>query len=84
MAYTSYINSNFDLNQPNDILPLILGGDSEDGTAQLSMACIYVVVGLALVSMTINLLQETVRNKAVELAMDLGIIDDPSLTEDDE
>ena len=61
-----------------------LGANSEDGTAQLSMACLYVVVGLALVSMAINLMQDTIRNKVIELAMDLGIIDDPSLDEDED
>ena len=58
--------------------------NSEDGNAQLSMACLYVVVGLALVSMAINLMQDTIRNKVIELAMDLGIIDDPSLDEDED
>ena len=48
------------------------------------MACLYVVVGLALVSMAINLMQDTIRNKVIELAMDLGIIDDPSLDEDED
>ena len=60
----------------------VLSGDSEDGNAQLAIACLYLVIGLAILSMAINLMQETVKQKCINLAIDLGILDDPNLTED--
>jgi hypothetical protein len=42
----------------------------------LIIACIYVLMGLAVVAMSINLVQEEVIRKLRKLAMDLGIIDD--------
>ena len=61
----------------------VLGTEgSEDGNAQLAIACLYLVIGLAILSMVVNLLQETVRGKCIELAIELGILDDPNLTED--
>ena len=60
----------------------VLGSDSEDGNAQLAIACLYLVIGLAILSMAINLMQETVKTKCINLAIDLGILDDPTLTED--
>ena len=49
---------------------------------KLAIACLYLVIGLAILSMAINLMQETVKQKCINLAIDLGILDDPNLTED--
>lgn len=58
-------------------------GDAEDGHAKLIMACIYLLMGMAIFSMALNLLADTVKDKCRELAIDLGILDDPSLVDSD-
>ena len=58
-----------------------LQGD-EGGQAKLIIACIYLLMGLAILSMAINLMQDTIRDKVIELAIELGVLDDPNLDED--
>jgi hypothetical protein len=48
---------------------------SENGQGMLVLVCVYVLMGLAVVAMSINLVQEEIMNKFRELAKDLGIID---------
>lgn len=59
-------------------------GAGQDGHAKLVLACIYLVMGLAFISMSINLMQDTIRGKVIELAIELGIIDDPNLAEEED
>lgn len=54
----------------------VLNADSEQGQAKLIIACIYVLMGLAVVAMSINLVQEEIIGKFRQLAKDMGIIDD--------
>ena len=54
----------------------VLNDSSQHGQAKLILACIYVLVGLAFVSMTINLVQEEIVDKFRQLARDIGILDD--------
>ena len=54
----------------------VLNDDSEHGQAKLIIACIYVLMGLAVVAMSINLVQEEIIGKFRQLAKDMGIIDD--------
>ncbi len=61
---------------------VLSGGD--DGHTKLVMACVYLVMGLAVISMAINLMQDTIRGKVIELAIELGILDDPNLAEDED
>ena len=60
----------------------ILNADSQNGQAKLLLAVIYVLMGLAVVAMTINLVQEEIIEKFRQLAIDIGIIDDDEETED--
>ena len=60
----------------------ILNADSQDGQAKLLLAVIYVLMGLAVVAMTINLVQEEIIEKFRQLAIDIGIIDDDEDTEE--
>ena len=62
----------------------VLSVESEDGNAQLTIACIYLVIGLAILSMAFNLMGDTIRGKVIELAIELGIIDDPNMVEDED
>ena len=54
---------------------------SDDGNAKLIIACIYLLMGMAIFSMAINLMADTVKDKIKELAIELGILDDPSLAD---
>eukprot|EP00094_Tigriopus_californicus_P002496 TCALIF_02413-PA protein Name:"Similar to twk-18 TWiK family of potassium channels protein 18 (Caenorhabditis elegans)" AED:0.23 eAED:0.23 QI:0/0.33/0/0.5/1/1/4/0/893 len=54
----------------------VLNDTSENGQAKLLIACIYVLMGLAVVAMSINLVQEEIMGKFRQLAKDMGIIDD--------
>ena len=60
----------------------LLKASPDDGNAQLMLAVLYLLMGMALLSMSIQLMQDTIREKAVELAIEMGMIDDPSLAED--
>ena len=60
----------------------MLNVDAENGQAKLLLAVIYVLLGLAVVAMTINLVQEEIIEKFRQLAIDIGIIDDDDDTED--
>ena len=62
----------------------ILKADPEEGNAQLMLACLYLLMGMALLSMSFNLLQDNIREKVIQLAIEFGIIDDPSLAEETE
>jgi hypothetical protein len=62
----------------------VLSAGTEEGQAKLIIACIYVLMGLAVLSMAINLMQETIMNKCKELAIELGILDDPDVQDDDD
>ena len=53
-----------------------LDAQAENGQAKLILSCIYVLMGLAFFSMTINLVQEEIVDKIRQLAKDIGIIDD--------
>ena len=54
----------------------VLNDSSQHGQAKLILACIYVLMGLAIVAMSINLVQEEIIEKFRQLAKDIGIIDD--------
>ena len=60
----------------------LLKASPDDGNAQLMLAVLYLLMGMALLSMSIQLMQDTIREKAVELAIEMGIMDDPSLAEE--
>ena len=60
----------------------LLKASPDDGNAQLMLAVLYLLMGMALLSMSIQLMQDTIREKVVELAIEMGMIDDPSLAED--
>lgn len=53
------------------------------GNAKLIMACIYLLMGMTLFSMAINLVADTVKEKCRALAMEIGIIEDPSLVDNE-
>lgn len=44
--------------------------------AKLILACIYLLMGLAIVAMSINLVQEEIVEKIREFARDVGLVDD--------
>ena len=50
--------------------------NAENGQAKLLLAVVYVLMGLAVVAMTINLVQEEIIERFRQLAIDIGIIDD--------
>ena len=50
--------------------------ESSDGQYKLLVSVIYVLLGLAVLSMSINLIQEEVVDAFAKLARDCGIIDD--------
>ena len=50
--------------------------DSTDGQYKLLVSVIYVLMGLAILSMSINLIQEEVVDAFARLARDCGIYDD--------
>ena len=50
--------------------------ESSDGQYKLLCSVVYVLLGLAVLSMSLNLIQEEVADLAVKLAKDCGIIDD--------
>merc|ERR1719266_1959018 len=54
----------------------VLNADAENGQAKLLLAVVYVLMGLAIVAMTINLVQEEIIERFRQLAIDIGIIDD--------
>ena len=54
----------------------MLNVDAENGQAKLLLAVFYVLMGLAVVAMTINLVQEEIIERFRQLAIDIGIIDD--------
>ena len=54
----------------------MLNADAENGQAKLLLAVVYVLMGLAIVAMTINLVQEEIIERFRQLAIDIGIIDD--------
>ena len=62
----------------------VLSAGSDDGKAKLIIACVYLVMGLALISMAINLMQDTIKKNVVELAIELGIVEDPNLADDED
>ena len=53
-----------------------IDAQAESGQAKLILSCIYVLMGLAFFSMTINLVQEEIVDKIRQLAKDIGIIND--------
>ena len=62
----------------------MLNADAENGQAKLLLAVVYVLMGLAIVAMTINLVQEEIIERFRQLAIDIGIIDDDEeIFEDD-
>ena len=54
----------------------VLNVNAENGQAKLLLAVVYVLMGLAVVAMTINLVQEEIIERFRQLAIDIGIIDD--------
>ena len=62
----------------------VLNVDAENGQAKLLLAVVYVLMGLAVVAMTINLVQEEIIERFRQLAIDIGIIDDDEDIEDDD
>ena len=62
----------------------VLNADAENGQAKLLLAVIYVLMGLAIVAMTINLVQEEIIERFRQLAIDIGIIDDDEDDFDDD
>ncbi len=54
----------------------VLNDKSEQGQAKLILACIYLLMGLAIVAMSINLVQEEIVEKIREFAKDIGLIED--------
>lgn len=54
----------------------VLNLDAEHGQAKLIIACVYVLMGLAIVAMSINLVQEEIVGKLRQLARDMGIIEE--------
>ena len=54
----------------------VLNDDSEQGQAKLILACIYLLMGLAILAMSINLVQEEIVERIREFAKDMGLIDD--------
>ena len=62
----------------------VLNANAEDGQGKLLLAVVYVLMGLAVVAMTINLVQEEIIERFRQLAIDMGIIDDDDdITDDD-
>lgn len=61
----------------------VLNDGSEHGQAKLIIACVYLLMGLTVVAMMINLVQEEVVIKLRELAITLGIIKDEEDIEDE-
>ena len=54
----------------------VLNVNAENGQAKLLLAVVYVLMGLAVVAMTINLVREEIIERFRQLAIDIGIIDD--------
>ena len=76
-----YLNSGFGDFVPGDA---VLNANAEDGQGKLLLAVVYVLMGLAVVAMTINLVQEEIIERFRQLAIDIGIIDDEDdMMEDD-
>ena len=61
----------------------VLNSTGEQGQAKLIIACCYVLMGLAIVAMSINLVQEEIIGKFRQLARDLGIIEEEEATLDE-
>jgi hypothetical protein len=51
---------------------------TEEGHAQLIVCCLYLVLGLAIIAMSFNLVQEEVAAKVKDIARHIGIIKDNS------
>ena len=58
--------------------------DSRDGQYKLMCSVVYVLVGLAVLSMSLNLIQEEVVDFAIKVAKDCGCIDDEDDEEDEQ
>lgn len=54
------------------------GSGSDEGHAQLIVCCLYLVLGLAIIAMSFNLVQEEVAAKVKDIARHIGIIKDSS------
>jgi len=54
----------------------VMNVDSTDGQYKLLCSVVYVLLGLAVLSMSFNLIQEEVVDFAIQLAKDCGVIDD--------
>ena len=54
----------------------VMNVESTDGQYKLLCSVVYVLLGLAVLSMSFNLIQEEVVDFAVQLAKDCGVIDD--------
>ena len=61
----------------------VLNDTGQHGQAKLIIACVYLLMGLTVVAMMINLVQEEVVMKLRELAITLGIIKDEEDLDDD-
>ena len=60
----------------------VMNVESTDGQYKLLCSVVYVLLGLAVLSMSFNLIQEEVVDFAVQLAKDCGVIDDDDEDED--
>ena len=77
----TFLHSGFGDFVPGDA---VLNANAEDGQGKLLLAVVYVLMGLAVVAMTINLVQEEIIERFRQLAIDMGIIDDDDdITDDD-
>ncbi len=54
----------------------VLNAESDDGQAKLIIACIYVLMGLAVLSMSFSLMQDSIVRQAREFAVMCGLIPD--------
>lgn len=61
-----------------DLVPgtSILDTNSESGQAKLIICCIYLIMGLAIIAMSFNLVQEEVTAKCKLIGRNLGILED--------
>ena len=79
-CFTSLMTIGFGDFVPGDA---VLNDGSDHGQAKLIIACVYLLMGLTVVAMMINLVQEEVVIKLRELAITLGIIKDEEDIEDE-
>lgn len=61
-----------------DYVPGVSFGSAgtKEGQAQLIVCCLYLVLGLAIIAMSFNLVQEEVAAKVKDIARHIGIIKD--------